>query len=144
MAGSKKPRKRYNPNRFPVHVPMQSSTRDNISLELHLAIEGLILAPSDEGATLVTRMLATMANAINYGHAQSIRQRTDESAIAVRNALDTMEAIEARYDRLGKVGISGDEAQTLRAASAGLDKSLARIPHNILVQSIAAVSRVIP
>lgn len=141
MGRSSKPRKAYNPNARRLHVPMHSQTRDALALHMHLAVEDMIREPAAAAANKLARILAAMANAIDYGATARIRDRTDPAAVAVHAALEALQAIEARFDRLGKYGVSGDEITALRAAAGGLDESLARIPFNVLQASIHAANR---
>lgn len=141
MAANKKTRKAYNPNKHRMHVPMTAQTRDGLALQLHMAVEAMATEPSEALGGKLARILAAMANAINYNSPTLIRDRTDPDALAVIGALKALEAIEARFDRLGKYGVSGDEITALRAAAGGLDESLARIPFNVLQASIHAANR---
>jgi hypothetical protein len=141
MARSSKPRKAYNPNKHRMHVPMTAQTRDGLALQLHMTVEAMAATPSEALGGKLARILAAMANAINYQSPKLIRDRKDPDALAVVGALKALEAIEERFDRLGKYGVSGDEITALRAAAGGLDESLARIPFNVLQASIHAANR---
>jgi hypothetical protein len=143
MAGNSKPRKRYNSDRKKLHVPM-TAARNPLALDLHLTVESLVANPNEATGGRLARILAAMANAINYGSPIRIADREDADAVAVRGAMTALQAVEERFDRLGKYGLSGDEITALRAAAGGLDQSLARIPFNVLQESIRAVNRICP
>ena len=140
MGRSSKPRHPYNPERHKLHVPM-TSARNPLALDLHMTVEAMIAVPSSGAAFRLAKILAALANAINYQSPQLIKDRTDPDALAVVGALRALEGIEARFDRLGKYGVSGDEITALRAAAGGLDESLARIPFNVLQASIHAANK---
>lgn len=140
MGRSTKPRRAYNPNKHRMHVPM-TSARNPLALDLHLTVEAMVADPSSGHAFRLAKILAALANAINYQSPKLIRDRTDPDALAVVGALRALEAIESRFDRLGQYGMSGDEITALRAAAGGLDESLARIPFNVLQASIHAANR---
>lgn len=141
MGRSAKPRKPYNANRHRVHVPMHTETRNSLALDMHTAVETMVAEPSSAVATRLARILASLATAINYSSPIRIRDRKDADAMAVCGAMEALQCIEARFDRLGRYGVSGDEAKALRAAAGGLDESLARIPFNVLQESIRTVNR---
>jgi hypothetical protein len=142
MANSRKPRKRYNPDKHKLHVPMTAATRNPLALDLHLTVESLVSNPTEETGSRLARILMAMANAINYQSPVRIADRADDDAVAVKGALAALQAIEDRFDRLGKYGLNGDEIAALRKAAGGLDESLARIPFNVLQQSIVAANRI--
>lgn len=141
MARSSKPRKAYNPNKHRLHVPMTAQTRDGLALQLHMTVEAMATQPSEALGGKLARILMAMANAITYNSPVLIKDRTDSDAVAVKGALAALQAIEERFDRVGKYGVSGDEITALRAAAGGLDQSLARIPFNVLQASIHAANR---
>jgi hypothetical protein len=66
MARSSKPRKAYNPNKHRMHVPMTAQTRDGLALQLHMTVEAMAATPSEALGGKLARILAAMANAINY------------------------------------------------------------------------------
>lgn len=141
MARSSKPRKRYQGDKKRCHVPICAETRNALALDMHLSIESLILAPNHDTHYQLANMLSAMAGAIDYAGKEKISLRTDPDAVAVISAFNALIAIEKRFDKVGKWGISGDEAQTLRGAIGGLDTALARIPFNVLQASILRVSQ---
>lgn len=141
MGRSAKPRRAYNPDKRRVHIPMHAETRNSLALDLHTAVETMVAQPTSATAFRLAKILAALANAINYQSPKLIKDRTDPDALAVVGALKALEAIEARFDRLGKYGMAGDEITALRAAAGGLDESLARIPFNVLQASIHAANR---
>jgi hypothetical protein len=126
MARSKKPRnKAYHPRQ--VAIPMMAATRNSLALELHLATEALIAAPSPATYNQLSKMLAAL-------------RRSGSTATCVDLASDAMLAICDRYDRVEKVGVSEAEAAILRQTAGGLDHQIGTIPVNKFKQSIADVS----
>ncbi len=125
MAANKKPRKAYQ-SRAP-SVPMQKSTRDSIALDLHLAVEALISAPSPDTYNQLVKMMETI-------------QRTGAAGHPLQSAMITLAKICDRYDRVKKVGVSAEEAEQLRHASAGIDEMIGRIPMNKFRAAVAGVS----
>jgi len=126
MARSKKPRnKAYRPR--PVAIPMMAATRDSLALELHLATEALIAAPSAETYNQLSKMLAAL-------------RRAGSTAASLDLASDAMLAICDRYDRVNKVGVSDAEAAILRQTAGGLDYQIGTVPMNKFKQSVADVS----
>lgn len=146
MAGNKAPRKKQTVVR--IDVPMQKSMRDDIALELRLAVKALIYAPSIEAAEQLASFLLTITTAINAtGQRRGksyVLDRADRDAMALRAALETLATVEARFNRVGKYGLSDDEAETLQAASAGLDSALARVPYNVFQEACRVVRQQFP
>jgi len=126
MAANKKPRNKARRPRA-VNIPMMAGTRDNLALELRLAIEALIEAPSPDTYNQLSKMLA----AINY---------TGTQGKWLDLATETLTAVCERYERVGKVGASEFEAESLRRASAGLDAMLGTIPMNRFRDAVARVA----
>lgn len=125
MAANKKPRKAYQ-SRAP-SVPMQKSTRDSIALDLHLAVEALISAPSPDTYNQLVKMVEAI-------------QRTGMQGDSLRLAMMVLTEICNRYDRVKKVGVSLQEEIQLRQASSGLDEMIGRIPMNEFRAAVAGVS----
>lgn len=141
MAGNKRPRKPQKVVR--INTPMQKTMRDQIALELRLAVEAMILAPGEETAQQIASFLLTLATAINSvgklaGKAY-VLDRKDDDAAAIRDAMEALQDVEARFSRVGKYGVSPEEAARLRGASNGLDSALGRVPYNIFQQACLAV-----
>jgi hypothetical protein len=143
MAGNKKTKKPQKVVR--INNPMQKSMRDEIALELRLAVEAMILAPSEETAQQIASFLLTLATAINsVGKLKGkvyVLDRKDDDATAIRDALEALQDVEARFSRVGKYGVSPEESARLRAASNGLDSALARVPYNVFQEACLAVRR---
>lgn len=141
MAGNKKPRKTQTVVR--INNPMQKSMRDQIALELRLAVEAMILAPSIDVAEQLASFLLTLTVAINATGKRKgkeyVLDRADQDADAIRNALEALHEVEARFKRVGKYGLTDGEAETLRAASAGLDSALGRVPYNVFQMACSEV-----
>lgn len=107
---------------------MDKEVRNNIALALHMSAEAMLLAPDGTMATEISRRLAIMAAAIDYGTSVRIKDRTDAPSRAIVAALDVMTSVDARHDRTGKWGLTGDEATVLRSAVARFDEALLLIP----------------
>lgn len=105
---------------------MVAETHRRLALELRLACESLIGAPSPETYNTLSKMLAALK-----------RAGLDNQALGHAN--DTMGLIVDRYERVGKVGLKDTEAAALRKAIAGIDGSMARIPVNKFSEAVAAV-----
>ncbi|SFD03335.1 hypothetical protein SAMN04515619_12015 [Collimonas sp. OK412] len=125
MAGTKRPRKAYKPRG--AFVPMMRCTRNDLALELRLAIELLIAEPSPDAYNQLSKMLLAMGN-------------TGARGESLARANNTMLAICDRFDRVGKVGVSVAEATSLRCAAGGLDEMLSHIPINVFSAAVAVVS----
>lgn len=109
------------------NVPMVTETHRRLALELSLACEALIGAPSVETFNQLSKMLAALCNAGMAGEAMDL-------------ATGTMGAICDRYERVGRIGASESEAQSLRAAMASIDARLSLIPLNRFEKSVAEVA----
>lgn len=122
-----KPRrnKAYKPR--PANIPMMAETRNSLALELHLATETLIAAPSPDTYNQLSKMLAALRNA----------GATDA---CIDQASDAMLVICDRYERVGKVGVADTEAAVLRQAAGGIDHQIGTVPTNKFRQSVADVS----
>lgn len=125
MGKSSKTRKKHRSRML--RIPMQTSTRDNLALELRLAIEVLILAPSPATYNQCSSMLAAL-------------MRSGVEGDAIDAATGTLTLICDRYERVGKVGVSEDEAASLRGATGGLDSAIGRIPLNKFREAVATVT----
>jgi hypothetical protein len=106
---------------------MMRCTRNDLALELRLAIELLIAEPSPDAYNQLSKMLLAMGNSGARGE-------------SLARANNTMLAICDRFDRVGKVGVSTDEAASLRSAAGGLDEMLSHIPINVFTAAVAVVS----
>ncbi|WDZ97957.1 hypothetical protein Herbaro_09305 [Herbaspirillum sp. WKF16] len=98
--------------------PMMRTTVDDLALELRLGVEALIGAPSAETYNQLVLMTATLDNA----------GAKSESLTAAQAALTS---ICNRFDADPVVTVTAEEAESLRAAADGLDRALAKIPHNV-------------
>jgi hypothetical protein len=103
---------------------MMMPTRDCMALRLHLAVEALITAPSIDSYNTLSTLLITLTNAGVRGDCLDTANRT-------------IQAICARFERVGKVGVSGDEAAALRGNVGGIDAALALLPANKLATADA-------
>lgn len=123
MGKSAKPRHAYNTDKRRVHVPMMKNSRDNLALQLHAAVETLIGAPGIDAFNRVSKMVARTESALG---------RPDACLNAAKEALY---AISERFARVGKVGVSDEEAKRLKTASGDIDKLLPKIPANVMRQA---------
>lgn len=105
---------------------MVTETHRRLALELRLAGEALIGAPSPVTYNTLSKMLAAL-------------KRAGLASSSLDHANDTMGDIVDRFERVGKVGLKESEAAALRQAIAGIDGSMARIPVNKLSEAVAAV-----
>ena len=115
MSQSKKPRKAYKPRR--VDIPMMVETRDQQALDLRMAIETLIAQPSVDTYNAVSKRLITIGRVL--GKQQFMEQ-----------AKQAMLDVAARFERVGKMGVSESEAVALRATAGNMDAALATVPVN--------------
>lgn len=122
MAKNKKPRKQRKERA--VHLPMMAGTRDRLALSLHLAVEVLINRPTVDSYNSLSTKFCTLSNA-----------GIDNDAL--RSGSLALVAICDRYERVGKVGVTGDEAAALRDSVGLLDAALASIPANKLAAAEA-------
>lgn len=111
--------------RFP---RMDKGVRDSIAMSMHMAVEVLLAAPDSKVFTDVTKQLAIMSAAVDYGASVRIKDRTDDYARAICSALEACEGIQARHAAKGVWGVSGDEINRLRAAVFHFDEALKLIP----------------
>lgn len=93
-----------------------------MALDLHLAVETLIKAPSPTAYNRLSAILATLIVCKVTG---------DDIDVSTRILIDICD----RHERVGKVGVSDEEARKLRAASIGLDAKIGVIPANLFAQS---------
>ena len=105
---------------------MTTEPHRRLALELRLAAETLISAPSPESYNTLSKMLAAL-------------NRAGLKFPAVDEATNTMNAICDRFERVGKVGVSLTEAAELRRAIARIDGAMWRIPVNLFAEAVAAV-----
>ncbi|MBY0237893.1 MAG: hypothetical protein K2X55_01115 [Burkholderiaceae bacterium] len=110
----------------PGRVPMTSPARNRLALELATSVETLLAQPSPGAFNQVSKMLAALAGA-------------GMKSPALDQASNTMNLICDRYERVGKVGASADEAAALRAAIAGIDQALPRLAVDVLARAVAEV-----
>jgi len=129
MSKSSKPRKAYKPKRE--HIPMMGNSRDNLAMSLHMDVEAAVLAPSFEAMNTLSRKAAILSAAVDYQSTTKIHYRDDPQSKALVAMLLTLESIDNRYQKVGKWGVTGDEAKTLRVTAGVLDESLSGIPMNV-------------
>lgn len=120
MAGNRKPRKQH--KRREIVIPMTASTKNDIAMRLHAAVETLIHAPSIETYNHISQQLILLAQA--GGKSQAL----EDGKLALIE-------VAQRYDRVGKVGISEDEARRLRLASGGMDGLIGKCSINQFVHA---------
>lgn len=110
----------------PGNVPMTTESHRRLALQLRLAAESLIGAPTPESYNTLSKMLAAL-------------KRAGLKLQAVDDATATMNLICDRFERVGKVEVSADEAEELRRALARIDGGMWRLPINLLAEAIASV-----
>lgn len=116
-------RKRFQAN---ADVPMGTESYKRLALELHMTGETLIERPSPETFNTMSKMFAALSRAGMVGEAIDL-------------ATDTMNEVCDRYTRIGKVGLSREEAAQLRLAIANIDDRLPQLPVNRLNRAIVEV-----
>lgn len=129
MPNNKTPRRKHKPKNQ--YTPMMTPTRNTLALSLHMAVDNLITCPSPNTCNDVTKKLAVMTCAIDMKSSTAIAARQDPNAVAVKLMAKTLTSIIDRYARVGKVGISDDEADVLRKTAGSLDRALGTIPANV-------------
>lgn len=120
MAKNRKPRKAH--TRRTPNIPMMAPTRDRLALVLRMAVEALILAPSIDAYNSLSTKFSTL------GHAGITSDSLEAGKLALTDICD-------RFERIGRIGVSGNEAEQLRAAVADLDSLLATLPANKLARA---------
>lgn len=105
---------------------MMATSRDNLALHLHAAVETLISAPSIDSYNRLSTMLATMTQA------GMVSESLNLANACVNSICD-------RYERVGRIGVSEEEASILREKSGELDRLLARVPANVFQVAKATV-----
>ena len=106
---------------------MMTESRDNLAIQMHAAVETLIMAPSIDAYNRVSKMLATLTSA-------GVKSESlDEAAEAVNAVCD-------RYERVKLVGVSATEAEVLRMRAGELDRLLASIPVNVFKAAKSVVN----
>lgn len=108
------------------NVPMATESHRRLALELRLAVEALIGAPSPVTYNTLSKMLAAL-------------NRAGLTIQALDDATDTMNAVCDRFERVGKVGVSTNEAAALRDAIARIDGGMWRVPVNLLAEAVATI-----
>jgi hypothetical protein len=124
MPTTSKPRKPYRQRR--ANRPMTATVHRRLALEIRLAVETLVGAPSPDSYNTLSKMLAALAGA-------------GMKCEALTRATDTMNMVLDRYERIGKIGLSGDEIRALRESIAVLDGRMALIPVNRIAEAVAQV-----
>lgn len=114
------------PRRWTANTPMVRETHRRLALELRLAVEALVGAPSPASYNVLSKMLASL-------------RRAGVAATALEPATVAMNQICDRFERIGKVGLSGDEAATLRREAGNLEQLLPALPVNVFARAVAEV-----
>lgn len=107
--------KRHTP--FVPRIPMMVETHSDLVLGLRMSIEALIAAPGVETYNAVSLRLVTLGRVVG-------KQPFMESA--KRAMLDVF----ARFERVGKIGVSDAEAAILRKTAGDMDAAIAYVPVN--------------
>ena len=126
MSANKKPRKPYREKL--IHVPMMPESRSALATQLYASVMTLIHAPSVDACNEVSKKLAIM----NHAGLQSV---------ALTSAILVIDSVIDRFQRVGKIGISKSETETLKTAVGALDQQLATIPVNVLKASRYVVNQ---
>ncbi|GGY67837.1 hypothetical protein GCM10007387_57520 [Pseudoduganella albidiflava] len=103
-----------------------SETHDRLALELRMAVEALVGAPSPDAYNVLTKMLAAL-------------NRSGIRLAALETATATMNEICDRYERVGKIGLKDGEALALRCAAASIEATLPKLPVNVFARAVAEV-----
>ncbi|UGQ45105.1 hypothetical protein [Massilia endophytica] len=124
MATSAKPRRARVERE--ANVPITCETARRLALEIRLAVEALIGAPSPAAYNQLSKMLAALKAAGMQGE-------------PLETATATMNAICDRYERVGKVGLKDAEAEALRTDVALIEQALPILPLNVFARAVAQV-----
>lgn len=108
------------------NTPMMRETHRRLALELRLAVESLVGAPSPESYNVLSKMLAAL-------------RRAGINAEMLEPATSTMNHICDRFELMGEVDLSGNEATTLRQQAGALEQLLPRLPVNVFARAVAEV-----
>lgn len=119
---SRKRSKKHRP--FIPNIPMMVETQSDLALRLRMSIEALIGYPNEETYNAVSLQLVTLGRVV--GPRDFMEQ-------AKRAMLDVF----ARFERVGKIGASAEEAVVLRAMSAHMDTAIAMVPVNKMAEAEA-------
>ena len=90
--------KKYRPR--DIKVPMMGNSRNNLALELRLAVMTLVEAPTPEAFNQLSRMLASLALA---------GARIEVFRLVVIGMSKALQKVADRHVRVGKVGVSAGE-----------------------------------
>lgn len=141
MPNNKSPRKKHQPRR--VIIPMMRATQDAVALDVYAAVAVFLDDPSRETSYRLGRYLAILGGCIDYQSRDTIQNRRDADAIAVKSMLFTLQAVEDRVDRTKVWHVSDAEAVSIRTAAGKLDQSLRTIPFNIYKEAEARVDQML-
>lgn len=108
------------------NVPMMTETQRKLALQMRMAVEAVIGAPSVDTFNTLSKIFAALCSCGMVGDAIDL-------------ATSTMGAICDRYERVQRIGASAAEAAALRQAADGIDARLSIIPLNKLRLAIAQV-----
>ena len=108
------------------NVPMMTETQRLLALQLRMAVEAIIGAPSVDTFNTLSKIFAALCACGMVGDAIDL-------------ATDTMCVICDRYERVQRIGVKECEATALRLAADGIDARLSMIPINKLRHAIAEV-----
>lgn len=107
--------KKYRPRAL--NIPMMRETRDELALGLRMSIETLIAVPSVDSYNAVSLQLVTLGRVVGK---QEFMERAKAAMLDVA----------ARFERVGKMGVSAAEAAVLRDTSNSMDCAIGMIPVN--------------
>jgi uncharacterized protein YyaL (SSP411 family) len=105
----KKRNKKYTPRH--ASIPMMAETRDRLALALRMSFETLITTPTVESYNAASLQLVTLGRAMGK---QEYLERAKAALLAIAG----------RFERVGKMGVSGPEAAVLRDTSRLIDHAI--------------------
>ena len=148
MSANSKPRKAHRPRQIAMphilDVRMTADAHPDLALELHLAIVGLIEAPTITSCNWLSHKLCTIAGGMSHANmGNPLKDLRSQGSIAISSAIRAIEAIVDRHDAYGVVKVSDIEAKTLRTAAGQLDSALAHIPHSCYQRAVGEVNKLV-
>ena len=121
--------KKYVPRR--VVVPLTKAGHDAKSLQLHAFVESAIHAASFATLDELAKRLGAITAAV-FSTSGPLHGRRDSDANAIQTMHLTLEAVQARRDRLGEWSVSREEATSLRQSAGQLDSAIKKLPFNVM------------
>lgn len=130
MSSKPKPKPKRTKRHIPFipRIPMMVETRDSLALALRLSVETLIAAPSVDAYNTVPLKLVTLGRVVG---AQDFMEAAKSAMLDVA----------ARFERVGKMGVSDPEAAVLRDSLRLMDAVIALVPVNEFAAAEAKTMR---